>query len=385
MEPKLCDINTCTQCQACVQACPKRCITMTDASDGFKLPSVNADDCIECGKCMQVCHQISPKLEYHTPLATYACWTKLMSDRKKSSSGGAFSVLARKVLSQGGIVFGASMCPDLQVRHIAIRDEADLIKIQGSKYVQSDIGNTYNEARSILSSGVHVLFSGTPCQIAGLKTFLRKEYDNLLTCDVVCHGVPSQKAFDIYMDRINATNTSSGFSFRYTEGWGFRLSRQPVTPTPGGVSGKKVISPSKAYYLRAFTNGLMFDESCYTCPYARPERISDITLADYWGLGNTKPFRHSTLHGISCMLINTQKGKRIISECPNLEYEERTLEEAVMGNHNLSHVSNRPTGRDTYFDDSLSMPISALCKKYSIKASWRDYMRLFKQFVNAHR
>lgn len=382
---ELCDINTCTQCKACVQICPKHCITMVDASDGFKLPSIDRNICIKCGLCMRSCHKITPNLNFNIPIANFACWTKSISDRKKSSSGGAFSVLARHILSQGGVVFGASMSSDLKVRHIAISDECELAKIQGSKYVQSDIGNTYSEARDLLHNGQTVLYSGTPCQIAGLKTFLRKPYDNLYTCDIICHGVPSQKAFDIYLNKIKAASNFSDFKFRFTEGWGFQLSGLLEAPSLDGASIKKIISPMKSYYLRAFTKGLMFDESCYTCPYACTERISDITLGDYWGIGELKPFNHSTKHGVSCMLINTERGLTLCNNCNGFEYEIRPLEEAVKGNHNLSHTSERPKGRNTYFIDAINMSIKQLSKKYGISATWRDYLRIIKQVLNTNR
>lgn len=381
MKIELCDIDSCTQCGACVQACPRQCISMKEARDGFRLPSIDTTACIECGRCMRACHKITPGFDFSTPRKNYACWTKSMSDRLNSSSGGAFPALARRVLYHGGVVFGASMCSDLKVRHIAVGDEADLIRIQGSKYVQSDVGRTFIEAKELLDNGTAVLYSGTPCQIAALLTFLPKCYDNLYTVDIVCHGVPSQKSFDIYASRTGIAATSCDFRFRFTEGWGFRLSRQPVASAPDKVPAPKRIPPSRAYYLKAFTSGLMFGESCYTCPYARVERVSDITLADYWGLGTMGPFKHPTTHGISCMLVNTDKGERLLTACNNLEREERPLEEAVRGNHNLSHVSQRPAGRDTYCDDAATMPLKQLRRKYRLSPSWRDYLRIIKQAI----
>lgn len=382
---ELCDIETCTQCQACKNICPKQCISMVEASDGFTLPLIDRELCIECGACMNACHKIAPKLTFQKPLQTMACWTKNRTDRKNSSSGGAFSVIAHYVLNQGGIVFGASMCEDLKVRHIAIDRQEELINLQGSKYLQSEMGSTCLDVRQALKTGKLVLFSGTPCQVAAVLTFLKTKPENLITCDVVCHGVPSQKAFDIYLDRTGLRDNCRNFNFRFTEGWGYQLSRQLEAPTEDGASSKKIVSPSKSYYLRAFTKGLMFSEACYTCPYARPERISDFTLADYWGLGIKKPFNHPTTEGISCLLANSQKAIDIIDQCADIDYEVRPLEEAIEGNHNLSHTSLRPKGRDSYFDDSISMPLKDLCNKYGIAASPRDYLRIIKQIIVKHR
>lgn len=167
---------TCTQCMACVNSCPKGCIKMVDAGQGFTIPQIDKLNCVECGSCMRSCHQIEKNLERTTPAKTLACWTKVMSDRKKSSSGGAFSALARKVLSQNGVVFGAAMSKDLKVHHIGITRIEDLPRLQGSKYVQSYLGDTFVQVRNHLKAGLWVLFTGTPCQIGGLLTFLRKKY-----------------------------------------------------------------------------------------------------------------------------------------------------------------------------------------------------------------
>lgn len=380
---ELCRIGECTQCEACRNICPKQCITMDFNSEGFAYPHINRDICIECGACMKACHQITPMAEFRIPLRSLACWTKRIDDRINSSSGGAFSVIARKILSENGIVFGATIDRSLQVKHISIERIEDLRLLQGSKYVESFLGDTYLQIREKLKSGKKVLFTGTPCQVSGLLTFLKKDYENLYTCDVVCHGVPSQKAFDTYLKRVGFWGNTTNFQFRFTEGWGFRLSRQAgktVAPALGGTSVKwKTIWPNKAYYLRAFTKGLMFNEACYKCRYAQPKRVSDLTLADYWGLGIYGSFNYPTQKGISCLLSNSEKGEALLKECSDLDFEERPLKEAIEGNHNLSKVSRRPEGRDTYLKDAEIIPISKLESKYELKPVLRDYLRILKQ------
>ena len=358
---------------------------MVATEAGFSIPKIDSSMCIECGACMKACHKITPRLEFHRPLRNLACWTKNSNDRRNSSSGGAFSIIAKEILRQGGVVFGATMTADLKVCHIAIDRIEDIMLLQGSKYVQSDMGTVCKDVKAFLSSGRKVLFTGTPCQVASILTYLKKKPENLYTCDLVCHGVPSQAAFDIYIDRIGVRRKSKNFNFRFTEGWGFQLSRQTVALDHRKPSRKYLISPKDSYYLRAFTKALMFSEACYTCPYARPERISDFTLADYWGLGTVKPFDRPTAGGISCMLVNTDQAKELISSCRELEYEERPLEESIKGNHNLSNTSFRPQGRNSYFDDSVALPLPELYKKYQIGASSRDYLRIIKQLIIKYR
>ena len=387
---QLCDKMTCTQCLACVNICPKGCIKMVDAGQGFAVPQINELICVECGSCMRACHQLEESLERNTPAKTLACWTKVTSDRKKSSSGGAFSVLARKVLSQNGVVFGATMSKDLKVHHIGIEKAEDLPRLQGSKYVQSYLGDTYVLVRNYLKDGRMVLFTGTPCQVGGLLTFLRKKYENLITCDMVCHGVPSQRAFDAFCERTHLGGTCEGISFRFTEGWGFQLARELISPTKAGDFNsacvkRKPVCPSKAWYMRAFNKSLMFNEACYTCSYAQVGRVSDFTMADYWGLGVKAPFNHPTYLGISMLLVNTPKAVELLNELPDLYYEERDLQEAIDGNYNLTHSSVRPDNRDAFITDLFDMNKKDLVKKYGLQAKVRDYLRLLKQTISSFR
>ena len=365
---ELCRVDACTQCNACQAICPKKCIVMRDAGEGFAIPDIDHEQCVKCGACVKACHRLSPHITYQRPLKNYACWTKKAEDREHSSSGGAFSVLAQKILGSGGVVYGAHMDEQLQVCHVGVETSEGIKMLQGSKYVQSNLEGIFIQVKAILNVGRNVLFTGTPCQIAGLLSYLHKKYENLYTCDVVCHGVPSQKAFDIYLEKIGLKGKCQNFSFRFTKGWGYRLS-----------TDQGIVSPRKAYYIKAFTKGLMFNEPCYSCPYARPERISDFTLADYWGLGKKLPFHHSTRKGVSCLLVNNQRALNFLNDCFDLEREERPLDEAIEGNYNLSHASSRPIGRDAFFADSQTMSIRELCEKYDISCGVRDYLRLLKQ------
>lgn len=381
----LCDEQSCTQCFACQQACPKNCISRKEVGAGFLIPVINRDVCVECGACMKVCHKLTGKVELQKPLVASACWTQDMDDREHSSSGGAFSVMARAILRSGGVVFGATMDTQLRVRHIMVDKVEDIRFLQGSKYVQSEIVDSYKQVRRFLKDDKKVLFTGTPCQVAGLYAFLKNKPENLFTCDVVCHGVPSQMAFDIWTEKIGIRSTSSKVNFRFTKGWGFQMSRLLKSSIKAG-NIQKLIYPKDSYYLRSFTSGLMFNEACYRCPYAQPNRVSDITIADYWGLGTMKPFNHPTHKGVSLLLENNEQGTMLLRMCGEQLYrEERPMEEAIKGNGNLENPSSRPEGRDTYYEDSIKLSVSSLQKKYNIQPVLRDYIRLVKQLINSYR
>ena len=372
----LCNENECTQCFTCVAVCPQNCITMVPSEAGFSKPAIDRNKCIECGLCMKSCHQkgYSPYLQRAIPQNVYASWSKDNKIRQSSSSGGIFSVFASYILKREGVVFGASFVEGLHLRHVAVADVFELKKLRGSKYLQSDLSGCYEEVKEYLQLDKYVLFTGTPCQIAGLYAFLKKDYAKLYTCDVICHGVPSQAAFDLYCEKINLSLSNCvDFEFRYLKGWGFQLSYNDIS-----------IPVSDCYYMNAFSKGYMFMESCYKCPYAKLERISDITMADFWGIGTKQLFRYSTSKGVSMLLVNTKKGKELLNNCSNeLFLEERSVEEAVSGNFNLTHSSIRPEERNCYFSDSLVLSKQELVNKYGLQPSIRDYLRPIKRKIQS--
>lgn len=372
----LCNENECTQCFTCVAVCPQNCITMVPSEAGFSKPAIDRNKCIECGLCMKSCHQkgYSPYLQRAIPQNVYASWSKDNKIRQSSSSGGIFSVFASYILKREGVVFGASFVEGLHLRHVAVADVFELKKLRGSKYLQSDLSGCYEEVKEYLQLDKYVLFTGTPCQIAGLYAFLKKDYAKLYTCDVICHGVPSQAAFDLYCEKINLSLSHCvDFKFRYLKGWGFQLSYNDIS-----------IPVSDCYYMNAFSKGYMFMESCYKCPYAKLERISDITMADFWGIGTKQLFRYSKSKGVSMLLVNTKKGKELLNNCSNeLFLEERSVEEAVFGNFNLTHSSIRPEERNSYFSDSLVLSKQELVNKYGLQPSIRDYLRPIKRKIQS--
>lgn len=352
------DKSKCCGCSACVQRCPKQCIAMHEDAEGFLYPEVDDAKCIGCRLCEKVCPVINQSGE-REPLAVYAAKNLNEDIRMQSSSGGVFTLLAEKVLDEGGVVFGACFDDRWEVVHQSAESKAELAKFRGSKYVQSCLGETFQQAESYLKQGRKVLYSGTPCQIAGLKHYLRKDYENLLAVDFICHGVPSPGVFRSYLQgEIDKTaaqgaakNTVSlpfipliserdGLDFKGCEiksisfrdkrnGWkkfGFAL----VLSKASAVGEENSVLPSYETlrdnpYLRGFLKDIYLRPSCYACPAKKMKSGSDITLGDWWGIDTLKPEIDDD-RGVSVVTVNTKAGKtafeNISVEMLHLPYEE---------------------------------------------------------------
>lgn len=372
--PTLASPETCTGCAACLNACTHSAIAMLADTEGFLAPNVDNKKCVECKLCEKVCPIITPLQckGFQNP-TTYAVWSD--PDRRVSSSGGAFSAFARSVLSQGGVVFGAAFDKDLHCAHIEIQDIDGLAALRGSKYVQSEIGNTFVQVRYHLRVGRRVLFCGTPCQIAGLKSFLKKSYPNLLTLDLICHGVPSDAVFHGYLKKISSRFAANvdGYEFRNRDGWG----KAPSV----SVCGKfRRIYGVDALYMEAFNASAIFRKCCYQCPYSNIPRVGDCTLGDFWGIGRYgNPFNHDTMKGVSLVLANTEKGEATVHQLKDCYIEERTLDEALIENHNLKKTSELNRNRENIIKDFLNpqMKLDTIDAKYrlvdhSIKATTKN-------------
>lgn len=330
----LATIDKCTGCSACANACSHDAITMEPDSEGFLRPMIDEKKCIECHLCEKSCPIVSPNTNINTdnPRA-YAMWSLL--DRTISSSGGAFSAFARMILNNGGIVFGAAFDEQFVCHHIRVEHLDGLKSLRGSKYVQSSIGTIFREVKKDLNKGKYVLFCGTPCQIAGLKSFLRKDNEKLLLLDLACHGVPSNGIFQAYLQKISTrfVGTLEGFEFRRRDGWG----KAPSISLGGKFSP---IYGTDALYMSAFDRNAIFRKSCYSCPFACLPRLGDCSLADFWGIGrHGKKFEHSVTKGVSLVLSNNEKGQSFIDKLTDVFIEERNLNEALVENHNISHSS----------------------------------------------
>lgn len=318
--------DKCSGCHACANACPKNCIRMLSDEEGFQYPQVDKDICINCGLCEKVCPIIHKwKPDESSSTAAMAVINQNEEIRLKSSSGGVFTLIAEEVINQGGVVYGAAFAEDFRsVQHICVDNSSDLEKLRGSKYVQSKITDTYKQAEEFLKQGRIVLFSGTPCQIGGLYSYLGSEYENLLTQDIICHGVPSPLVWEKYTEyrtKIDGSEVHK-ISFRNKNtGWK-NFSMQFEYQNNTGY----IMSLSQDPFMKAFLNNLCLRPSCYNCNFKTKIRQSDFTLADLWGAEHIFPNMNDD-KGISLVLVNSEKGmdvfKRIRhfvkSECVDLD------------------------------------------------------------------
>lgn len=301
------DKNNCCGCSACASACPRHCIRMTEDEEGFLYPEVNADACTHCGLCEKVCNELHPN-EEREPMHVYAAVNKNEEVRMKSSSGGIFYLLAERTIDDGGVVFGARFDENWQVVIDYAEDMKGVEAFMGSKYVQARIADAYTDARRFLMEGRKVLFSGSPCQVAGLHKFLRKPYDNLLTVDFICHGVPSPKVWSMYLDEVMKVGQRiSSVEFRNKErGWKKFCFNLRYNESDRTVS---MLSPfTQNHYMRAFLSDVMLRPSCYNCKAKGCSSRSDITIADFWGINTVFP-KMDDDKGTGLVLVNTEKGQ----------------------------------------------------------------------------
>lgn len=302
----ICKREYCTGCVACANACPHNAITMKANWQGFKYPYINQDLCIDCGLCKKVCPvNVKGKIPFEFGNAR-AFIEKDPKFLYKASSGGAFGVIARHVIGQGGIVFGATMDNDYNVYYKAVETVKDLDMLYGSKYVQSYVNDIYRQVKTALKSGRQALFCGCPCQVAGLKSFLRKNYENLITMDLICHGVPSQPYFRSYVKDLLQKKKKAGIkTFRF---------RWKTNPCNTSCDNNSVYDGfhRKDYYMTYFLWGKGYRSSCYHCRFAGEIRQGDFTIGDFWN-NKVAKLTIDDSHGASLILLNTPKAQALES------------------------------------------------------------------------
>ena len=356
------EIKNCVGCRSCSQCCPKECIIMQENNEGFYFPYVEENKCIECGLCIKHCPILTPVNLAEENKDYYGLYVKDKNLLLSSSSGGAFVGIASYVLEKKGVVFGCSYDANLIAKHIVVSVCDDLIKLQGSKYVASDTNDTYTQVKKILDkSSKMVLYTGTPCQIAGLKAFLGKDYSNLYTIDLICHGTPSQKLFSKYIEwlgnKMKGKVIYYGFRDKDVGGWSCGGKFKTKTKT-------KTLEASCDPFYASFLRGETYRESCYVCKYANMKRVGDITIGDFWGVEKYYS-KIDRSKGVSCCIINTEKGLDLFSTIRERFFcFDCKKDEITYANSNLNYPTVRPKIRDTIY--------------YGIDGDLIEYFKTFK-------
>jgi coenzyme F420-reducing hydrogenase beta subunit len=358
---KIKEKKDCVGCYACANICPVNCIFMIKDEEGFWYPKVDYDKCIKCDKCITVCPIINHETVKNDPVA-YACINKNESVRLESSSGGLFIVIAEQIIENGGVVFGAGFNENFEVVHSYVENKEELERFRGSKYVQSKIGDTYKQASDILESRREVLFTGTPCQIGGLKAFLGKSYDNLFYVDIICHGVPSPEVWKKYIKyrEEKAGSSTQRIAFRCKdEGWKqYSVSFLFKNNTEYRQNFRQDL------YMRAFLKNVCLRHSCYECKFKTLHRQSDITLADFWGIQNILPEMDDN-KGTSLIFVNSTTGRVMLEQIKDkILCEEVDINEAVKYNSAaIKSVKYNPK-RKHFFNEINNEYFDRLVKKY---------------------
>lgn len=359
----------CCGCSACAQRCPKQCISMIEDEEGFLYPKVDTANCIDCHLCEKVCPVINQD-EPHTPQNVYAAKNLNETIRMNSSSGGIFTILAEQIINSEGVVFGACWDDEWNIKHDYAECIDDLAKFRSSKYLQSVIGDTYIKAEQFLKAGRKVMFTGTPCQIAGLKHFLRKEYDNLLAVEVICHSVPSPGVWQRYLTtRLHTLKwNKSGIrniSFRDKKtGW---KTYSFVIEKKDGNSFTEL--SNKNAFMRGFLADLYTRPSCHACPAKQLRSGSDITLGDFWSIESLMPEIDDD-KGVSAIIVNSDKGKQVLHNI-NVELYEVSYNELTTRNPALVKSFPITPKRTEFFKEdgfSFEEKVKRLAKKpFSMK------------------
>lgn len=377
----------CTGCGLCAQICPEHAIRMQPDGEGFLFPNIDIERCINCGKCTNACPRIaSEENEAKKPQLVYACQVKDSKLLVEATAGGLFPVLAKWIIHNGGVVFGAAYDENMKVVHCCACTMDEVAAFNGSKYVQSDCTEALQAAIENLRAGKKVLFSGTPCQIAALLALCNEaEKENLYTIDVVCYGVPSPGLFRAYLDTVEAEGdfkvTDFRFRDKHTNGWS-----HTTVIRKRYADGKEEITEqidhSQIPYYKMFGTRNCFRRSCYHCKYNTLYRVSDITTGNFWGIENiSKAF--DTYMGVSMALLNTEKGIALFEAVRDeLNIEARSIEDAVQANDALVKGSVYPKQRDAIYRLFQAEGFQAQFKKYYTDYWWktvRMYISIIKQ------
>lgn len=367
----------CNGCGTCALKCPKNAIKMVEDGEGFLYPHINEEKCINCGLCEKVCSNFNKAVQESV---AYIAINNNEKELKNASSGGMFYILAKYVIENNGVVFGVTYDKELNVIHKYAETLEDCKQFCGSKYVRSDLKNTYKETEKFLKDERVVLYTGTACQISGLKNYLGKEYDNLILCDILCHANPSPKVFKLYKKNLEKKYSKKvkEIKFRSKEnGW------RNQTPIIVFNDGNKL---EENTFFNAFVKEMINRPSCYSCVFANKLRISDFTIADFWGIEKVKPNLDST-KGVSLLTVNSEKGKKLLNIFKNNTSILEKVDIDIASKYN--HFNNVPVhkNRDKFFEGIEDGSINCdntidVMNKYTKVSIFRKIFRKGKIIIN---
>ena len=376
----------CCGCNACEMICGKKAITMIEDKDGFRFPQIDADKCVGCGSCLKVCC-IGNDVILQKPERVYAASYKNKDISAKSASGGIFAAFAKQVLAEGGIVFGSAYTKTFDVEVEPIEKVEELPKLQGSKYVQSSMNDSYQKVKRKLQSGREVLFCGVPCQVEALKHYLGRSYENLLLVDIVCHGVPSNKMLKDYLSFLSKKKQMEVESIQFrtkTKGQNVygEIAYRQVGHTGEIPYRQEPLISYKSSYYKLFLNCQTFRDSCYRCKFAGTERPGDISLCDYWGIEDEHPdfmkeVEKKGLAGISAVMLNSEAGKTFFAKIEqDFVLKESTVEQVAKHNPQLQapsvETSERKQVLECYRQGGYQAVDDFYFKKYRMKVLTSD-------------
>lgn len=386
--PSLCAKEKCTACSACYNICPKGAITMVENHCGERYPSIDPIKCIGCGLCEKTCPELDQNIgkvkRNHKP-DVYCCWLKDSVLRKSSTSGGAAYAISSCIIKKGGHVWGAAYDESLTVKYIEANTLEELSLIQKSKYVQSDVGKAFRSIKEELDKGEIVLFSGTGCHVKGLRHFLKKDYENLYTIDLVCHGVPGQGVFRRYKEWVESMYGDKMISFiprpkRDSDGQELCYYSLAIFDKIGKVKLEKKMNS----YFIGFQHNLFLRSACYNCQSNGEERYSDFTVADFWGLGKVAPFKPYTERtlGISMLALNSDKAACLFDEFKDtVVYEKRSYKEASFSNVQYYKSAVPSPSRTEFWKDYQNMEWEELALKYMILSPKEHLLYAIKKYT----
>ncbi|MBP3793166.1 MAG: Coenzyme F420 hydrogenase/dehydrogenase, beta subunit C-terminal domain [Ruminococcus sp.] len=364
---ELCKSKDCTGCSACVQSCPKNCISFITSDEGFYYPRIDGSNCISCKKCVHSCPVLNKPCydsRYDNPIvcAIYTNNKKLLLN---SASGGVFSQVATALIERKYSIYGAAFDNQLNVSIVKANTKKELERITGSKYIQANNSHVYLDIKSDLLRGHKVFYCGTPCQVAGLYSFLGGDSKNLITADIVCHGVPSDKLWKAYLNYLQTQKSIKPIDYKFRDktkwGWG---SWGSYSYLKGNMMKKHYFPVASDYYYSLFFKENCLRESCYSCRFKGINSVSDFTIGDYWGIERAHPHFYNK-NGVSVVLVHTEKAKNILKGLRNqFSIQLSTAEKAICGNKSIISSTIRPKSRDLFYKELNKYGFEITAKKY---------------------